>query len=98
MLSLQQPSTLQKESPGNLLLSSHHVVMKTADVPPEGSFILRQKFGLCADTVNTVSRQCVTKSFFDVWIEKEKRLQRRLARTRTTVGVHQLETLKNTDY
>lgn len=93
MLFMQQPSISLKVSPGSPSLFSHSTVMKTLKSPPAGSSSLstRSRISTTLPMHGGFQRHCFRD---DLWIEEEKKRQRRLRRGAPKRGTHLLEEIE----
>ncbi|KAB5587233.1 hypothetical protein PHYPO_G00010780 [Pangasianodon hypophthalmus] len=92
-----EPSVSLKVSPGSPHLSSHSTVMKMVNSSPAGSSSPRTRSGSSIGIVPILPMQVgLQRHCFrdDLWIEEEKKRQRRLTRTAPKRGTHPLEELE----
>lgn len=96
MIFMKQPSILLRASPGSPHPSSHSTVMKMGNSSPAGSSSPRTRSGSSISTVPTLAMQDrLQRHCFrdDLWIEEEKKRQRRLTREAPKRGAYPLEEL-----
>ncbi|XP_058244508.1 uncharacterized protein arhgef4 isoform X4 [Hemibagrus wyckioides] len=88
-----EPSVSLKVSPGSPRLFSHSTVMKTVKSPPAGSSSLstRSRISTTLPMRGGFQRHCFRD---DLWIEEEKKRQRRLRRGAPKRGTHLLEEIE----
>lgn len=92
---MKQPSISQKVSPGSPHLSSHSTVMKMMNSSPAGSPSPTTRSGSSTSTTLPMKVRLQRHCFRDdLWIEEEKKRQRRLTRATPKRGTHPLEELE----
>ncbi|XP_060778685.1 uncharacterized protein LOC132887217 isoform X3 [Neoarius graeffei] len=90
-----EPSISQKVSPGSPHLSSHSTVMKMMNSSPAGSPSPTTRSGSSMSTTLPMKVRLQRHCFRDdLWIEEEKKRQRRLMRATPKRGTHPLEELE----
>lgn len=97
MIFIKQASVSLKVSPGSPRPSSHSTIMKMVNSPPAASSSPRTRSGSSISTVPTLAMQVkVQRHCFrdDLWIEEEKKQQRRLTRAAPKGAAHPLEELE----
>lgn len=92
---MKQPSVWMKESPGSPCPSSHTTVMKAVNTSPSGSSGLgtgcEPSISATVPTQAGWERHCFRD---DLWIEEEKKRQRRMTRAAPKRRIHPLEELE----